>query len=97
MDQMYDVEKANVVKRLNSLSDEERMVLLNKYERQTENVFCTFNTERRVDVITKLFLFKFDNDALVEAFVDGDPVVDQPGYRLYEFIENAMAKLCLQR
>lgn len=97
MDQSFNIEKAIVIEKLNTLGDEERMSLLNKYERRTENVFCTFNTEKRVDVITKLFLFKFDNDALVEAFVDGDPVVDQPGCRLYEFIENAMAKLCLQR
>jgi len=62
MDQSYNVEKAILIEKLNTLGGEERMSLLNKYERQTENVYCTFNTEKNIDVITRIFLFKFDNE-----------------------------------
>ena len=83
-----DAKKASVVEKLIALNDTERMMLLNKYSRLTENVYCTFRAEKNIDVITKIFLFKFDNDALVEAYVNGDPVVDVPGCRLNEFLDN---------
>lgn len=83
-----DAKKASVVEKLIALNDTERMMLLNKYSRQTENVYCTFRSEKNLDVITKIFIFKFDNDALVEAYVNGDPVVDVPGCRLNEFLDN---------
>ena len=67
------------------------MMFLNKYSRLTENVYCTFKAEKNIDVITKIFLFKFDNDALVEAYVNGDPVVDVPGCRFNEFLDNEIA------
>jgi len=92
MEQSCNIEKAIVIEKLNTLGDEERMSLLTKYQRLTESAYCKFNMEKNIDAITKIFLFKFDNDALVEAYINGDPVVDQPGCRLYEFIENAMAK-----
>ena len=87
-----DVKKASVVEKLSALNDTERMMLLNKYSRLTENVYCTFNSNKNIDIITKIFLFKFDNDALVEAYVNGDPVVDHPGCILNEFLNNEMAK-----
>ena len=79
-----------VIDKLKALTDTDRMKLLNKYTRQTENVYCTFNTEKNIDIITKIFMFKFDNGALVEAYMTEDPVVDHPGYRLYEFLNNEM-------
>ena len=87
-----EVKKASVVEKLSALNDTERMMLLNKYSRLTENVYCTFNSNKNIDIITKIFLFKFDNDALVEAYVNGDPVVDHPGCILYEFLNNEMAR-----
>ena len=87
-----DAKKASVVEKHSALNDTERMMLLNKYSRLTENVYCTFRAEKNIDVITKIFLFKFDNDALVEAYVNGDPVVDHPGCNLNEFLNNEMAK-----
>ena len=42
-------------------------------------------------MITKIFPFKFDIDALVEAYVNGDPVVDVPGCTLNEFLNNEIA------
>jgi len=86
-----DAKKASVVKKISALNDTERMMLLNKYSRLTENVYCTFRAEKNIDVITKIFLFKFDNDALVEAYVKGDPVVDYPGCKLNEFLDNEIA------
>ena len=83
--------KESVVKKISALNDTERMMLLNKYSRLTENVYCTFNSNKNIDVITKIFLFKFDNDALVEAYVNGDPVVDAPGCRFNEFLDNEIA------
>ena len=86
-----DAKKASVAEKLIALNDTERMMLLNKYSRQTENVYCTFRCEENIDVITKIFLFKFDNDALVEAYVNDDPVVDVPGCRLNEFLDTEIA------
>ena len=86
-----DAKKASVVEKLSALNDTERMMLLNKYSRLTEDVYCTFNSNKNIDVITKIFLFKFDNDALVEAYVNGDPVVDVPGCRFNEFLDNEIA------
>ena len=86
-----DAKKASVVEKISALNDTERMMLLNKYSRLTENVYCTFRAEKNIDVITKIFLFKFDNDALVEAYVNGDPVVDVPGCKLNEFLDNEIA------
>jgi hypothetical protein len=86
-----DAQKASVVEKLSALNDTERMMLLNKYSRLTENVYCTFRAEENIDVITKIFLFKFDNDALIEAYVNGDPVIDYPGCRLNEFLNDEIA------
>ena len=57
--------KAAVVGKLSALKDTERMMVLNKYSRLTENVYCTFRAKEIIDIITKIFLFKFDNDALI--------------------------------
>lgn len=85
----YDI----VLDKLNALTDTDRMTLLNKYTRLTENVYCTFNSEKNIDIITKICIFKFDNDALVDAYMTEDPVVDYPGYRLYEFLNNEMIEI----
>ena len=90
MDQIYNVEKETVVEKLNIMGDEERMILLNKYTRQTEDIYCTFSAEDNIDVIEKILLFKFSKDALVDAFINGDPIVDYPGCRLNEFLDNEM-------
>jgi len=87
-----DAVQETVIVRLKALGDTERIMLLNKYSRLTENVYCTFRAKENIDIITKIFLFKFDNDALVEAYVNKDPVIDHPGCRLNEFLNNEMAK-----
>ena len=89
-----DVKKASVVEKLSALNDTDRIILLNKYSRLTENIYCTFRAKENINIIIKIFLFKFDIDALVEAYVNGDPVVDHPGCTLNEFLNNEMAKCC---
>lgn len=87
---MYNDKKEIVLEKLKALTDTERMTLLNKYMRQTENVYCLFSTEKNINIITKIFMLKFDNDALVEAYMKEDPVVDHPGCWFYEFLNNEM-------
>lgn len=86
----YNNQYEIVLDKLKTLTDTDRMKLLNKYTRQTENVYCTFNSEKNIDIIIKIFMFKFDNGALVDAYMKQAPVVDHPGYRLYEFLNNEM-------
>jgi hypothetical protein len=85
---MPDDKKATVLEKLKLLSSTARMQLLNKYSRQTENIYCTFRADQKIDIVTKIFTLKFNNDALVDAYVNGDPIVDQLGCRLSDFLDN---------
>ena len=90
---MHTNRKEIVLERLKALTATERMTLMNRYTRQTENVYCTFSAEKNRDIITKIFLLKFDNDALVDAYRKEDPIVDHPGCRFYEFLNNEMRRV----
>jgi len=85
---MSDDKKATVLEKLKLLNSTDRMLLLNKYSRQTENIYCMFRADQKIDIITKIFTLKFNNDALVDAYVNGDPIVDQLGCRLSDFLDN---------
>ena len=74
------------------MNSTDRMLLLNKYARQTENIYCTFRAEQNIDIITKIFTLKFNNDAIVDAYVNGDPIVDEPDSRLNDFLDNEFQK-----
>lgn len=63
---MYE-NKEVVIEKLKVLSNTDRMKLLNQYTRQTENVYCTFSARKNLEIIIKVFILKFDNNALVEA------------------------------
>jgi hypothetical protein len=89
---MSEANKSKVLERLKSLSNTDRMLLLNKYSHQTENIYFTFGTERNIDIITKIFMLKFNKDALIDAYVKKDPVVDEPGSRLKDFLDNEFQK-----
>ena len=89
---MSEANKSIVLKRLKSLDDTDRMLLLNKYTRQTENIYCTLGVERNIEIITKIFMFKFNKHALIDAYVKGDPIVDEPGSRLNDFLNNEFQK-----
>jgi hypothetical protein len=82
---------------LNALDDTERMLLVNKYSQQTENVYYTLHAKEKIDIITKIFSFKFNKDALVDSYVNGDPVVDHPGCRLDEFLDNEIINRIMHR
>ena len=93
---MSDDKKATVMERLKTLNSTDRMLLLNKYSRQTENIYCTFSAEKNIDIITKIFQLKLDNDALVDAYVNEDPIVDQLGCRLTDFLDNEFLNLWIK-
>ena len=85
---IFDGKKNIVVERLKGLNNIEKIMLLDRYSRQTENIYCMFRTDQKIDMITRIFTLKFNNDDLVDAYVNGDPVVDQPGCRLSDFLDN---------
>jgi hypothetical protein len=87
-----DAGKTKVPEWLDAMDDTERMLLLNKYSKQTENVYCTFSSKESIDFITKIHSLKFDKNALIESYENGDTVIDQPGCRLNEFLEIEMVK-----
>jgi hypothetical protein len=88
---MYDNKKV-VIEKLRVLSNTDRMKLLNQYIGQTENVYCTFSAQKNIQIIIKVFILKFDSNALVEAYENGDRIVDRPGCTLKEFLDNEMMK-----
>ena len=89
---MSEANKSIVLKKLKSLGDTDRMLLLNKYTRQTENIYCTLGVERNIEIITKIFMFKFNKNALIDAYVKGDPIVDEPGSRLNDFLDSELLR-----
>jgi hypothetical protein len=89
---MHENKKEVVIEKLKVLSSTNRMKLLNRYTRQTENVYCTFSAQKNMEIIIKVFILKFDNNALVEAYENGDLIVDRPGCTLKEFLDNEMMK-----
>jgi hypothetical protein len=62
-----DDKKATVLEKLKLLNSTDRILLLSKYSWQTENVYCTFGVERNIEIITKIFMFKFNKHALFDA------------------------------
>lgn len=89
---MHENKKEVVIEKLKVLSSTNRMKLLNRYTRQTENVYCTFSARKNLEIIFKVLILKFDNDALVEAYENGDRIVDRLDCTLNEFLNNEMVK-----
>lgn len=89
---IFNGKKATVLEKLKLLNSTDRILLLSKYSRQTENIYCMFKTDQKIDIITKIFTLKFNNDALVDAYVNGDPIVDKLGCRLSDFLDNEFLK-----
>ena len=89
---MSEANKSNVLERLKSLSNTDRMLLLNKYSNQNENIDCTFKAEQNIDILIKIFMLMFNKDALIDAYVKGDPIVDEPGSRLDDYQDKEFQK-----
>ena len=89
---MSETKRSTVLEKLKSLDDTDRMLLLNKYSRQAENTYCKFSASRNIDIIIKIFMLKFNKDALIDAYVKGDPIVDEPGSRLDDFLDKEFQK-----
>ena len=92
LNSMSEANKTIVVAKLKSMDNTGRMLLLNKYSRQTENTYCKFNAAQNIDIIIKIFMLKFNKDALIDAYMKGDPIVDQSGSRLDDFLDNEFLK-----
>ena len=92
LNSMSETKRSTVLEKLKSMGDTDRMLLLNKYSRQTENIYCNFSAAKNIDIIIKIFMFKFNKDALIDAYVNGDPIVDESGSRLNDFLDNEFLK-----
>jgi hypothetical protein len=64
--------------------------LLNKYSRQASEVYHKLSPQDYMDVTIDIFLLQSSKNALVETYMNGDPVVDCPGCRLEEFLNREM-------
>lgn len=78
--------KKVLVRKIDAMDCLRRMELLNKYCAHTEDEYCQYPEESINAIIKKILLFKFDKKALISGVLAGEPVVDQPGYRLVDFL-----------
>ena len=82
--------KSKVETWLKGLDDTERKMIINNYSEKAKDIYYIFNINDYVDVLNKILSIKNSVDALINCYVNGDPVVDHPGYRLDEFLNNEM-------
>lgn len=82
----FHKEKDTVFNRLYEMSSFERIRLMDKYSKITEPVFSSFAEEDVLEIVAKLLNLKFSRSSLIDTFLEEDPVVDSPGYRLNEFL-----------
>ena len=78
--------KKVLIRKINQMDCLDRMELLNKYTAYAENAYCDLPEDRIGGIISKILQFKFDKKAMIEGLKVGEPVVDQPGYRLADFL-----------
>lgn len=81
-----DAKVSRVLRRLNSMDDTERAMLIDKYSRMTRDVYHKFNAQDYIDISIDIFLLRSSKDELVDSYVNGNPVIDQPGCRLNDFL-----------
>ena len=82
--------KTMVLKKLKALNEVERIELLNKYSKQASEVFHNLSPQDYMDVTIDIFLLQSSKNALVETYMNGDPIVDCPGCRLEDFLNREM-------
>lgn len=87
--------KGKVEMWLRGLSDAERMALVKKYSEKAKAIYYIYDIDDYVDVLNKLLSLKSSTEALVNCYVNDDPVVNRPGYKLDEFLKNAMVSLAM--
>jgi hypothetical protein len=78
---------------LSGLSAAERIALINKYSEKAKDIYYIYDIDDYVDVLNKLLSLKSSTEALINCYVHGDPVVNRPGYKLNEFLNDAMVSL----
>ena len=82
-----DTQMTRVLKKLNSMDDTERTMLIDKYSRITRDVYHKFSAQDYIDFSIDIFLIRTSKDELVDSYVNGNPVIDQPGCRLNDFLD----------
>ena len=82
--------KSMVLKKLQALNEVERIELLNKYSKQASEVFHNLSPQDYMEITIDIFLLQSSENALVETYMNGDPIVDCPGCRLEEFLNREM-------
>lgn len=75
-----------LIRKIKQMDCLDRMELLNKYTAYAENVYCNLPEDRIGGIISKILQFKFDKEAMIDGLMDGEPIVDRPGYRLADFL-----------
>jgi hypothetical protein len=87
-----DAKRTKILKGLKALNEFDQEMLLDKYSQKTKDVYDTFKPQDYLDIKMDILILKYCKDALVDSYVNGDPVVDQPGHTLNEFLGNEMLK-----
>jgi hypothetical protein len=72
-------------------------VLLDKYSQQIKDFRHSLSSQDYIDISIDIFLMKTNKEALVDSYVNGDPIVDHPGCRFNEFLDKELVNRILQR
>ncbi len=87
---MRDSAKAPVLKKLKVVEDNERIALLDKYCKQIGDVFQNLSAQEYIDISIDILLLKTSKEDLIDSYVKADPVIDQPGCKLHEFLNKEL-------
>jgi hypothetical protein len=68
----------------------DRMMLLKKYTRWTENQYRQCRLGEREAIVLKIHRLKFSRQELIEAYENRVAIIELPGARLYEFLETEL-------
>lgn len=83
---LLNKDKNAVFNKLYQMDNFDRVRLIDKYSKIAEPVYISYSDEKVTVIVTKLLKMKFSRLSLLNTFVNEDPVVDHPGYRLDEFL-----------
>lgn len=84
--------KTNIIlTKLEHMSIVDRMLLLKKYMRYTEEKYDLYDESELIDIIIKIHHLKFSKRALLDSILNADPIVDIPGYRFEDFLIRELA------
>ena len=82
--------KTKVIEWLNTMSEHDQEVLLDRYSQKTKDIYNTFTPQEYLDLKMDILILKYSRDSLVDSYVSTHPVIDHPGCQLGEFLVNEM-------